>query len=810
MKKTRDEARSDDNLAVSGELQRWAAAAVPASTTTTSSEAGSDNSLSVLDDELWSRAAAVPASTKGRSDEARSDNSTAVYLDDDELPSRAATTPFIRRTTRPFDLAEEFKQPEISDAHRANLIAMFGRKPFSLGSTPPLRFDREKIKLANDSVRRFGIKKAIASWTEQLRNSQQRSSAERVSDFFEGIDPEAKARLIQVHEEGRDRCMLEGWRPNGASTNARSGLSSHPNRDIFEHRLAELVRDGKAVAIDLSCMSELQKSLINVNEALLAFKSGNDAGRFCINFKKGVANEAFNDCLDRRALRLLYPKVQLTSATQVAELACRARQDNPGEALHGATMDVSGAYNLVGANVDYCLDTATRLGDVVIIFLTNQWADAAGGDAYGVISTAIDAKHNVERRRSVTYVDDTILVNTCQKLTTDMTDMDEIFRVALGPDGQNEEKRIRFENSLVALGAEFDLRPEVWRAAPKERNRWKLEYAMFVQIPEGSTYVAIDDLRSVAGLLLWHSNTLVVGKSFLYTIYDSIEHGASDASGRRLLSEGTKQDLEVWRTIVAITAKYPHYAGVSLDHLRVDFFPSLFCRTDASTTIGAGGILTVDGFRGRVVRTAQIMWTIEELRAFQAMGVAINTLEFLAAFFCLLVWTVELQDSPHSLHEASIAIELDNKAAISWLMKQRGRSKSAYTLVRAYSLAKFIFKWNDRPGFVRGVDNVEADHLSRAVYDAIAHDDEPNIPIQFDVFITQMELKRRQKHEDEESREKERISCNTSAIQASCRELLMRCVVQPDTLLLSSLLGALTSLAGTRGCNSATTSASSL
>ena len=97
-----------------------------------------------------------------------------------------------------------------------------------------------------------------------------------------------------------------------------------------------------------------------------------------------VDNDAFNACLDRPALRLLYPKVQLTSAAHVAELACQARQRHPGEPLHGATMDVSGAYNLVGAKVDYCLYTATRIGGRIVIFLINQWADAVGGDAYGV------------------------------------------------------------------------------------------------------------------------------------------------------------------------------------------------------------------------------------------------------------------------------------------------------------------------------------------------------------------------------------------------------------------------------------------
>ena len=460
-----------------------------------------------------------------------------------------AVTALSSERTRPF-VASEPGNRDISTERRAELIAEFGRRPFTLGQTTPLTFDKVRIAAANESVKRLGLRGAILSWTEKLRSSQGRSTIAVLSSFFKDIEPTDRARLVEAHEVGRDRCMLEGWQPNGASTVVRSGQPGHPNIEIFQHRLAELQREGKAVVIDLDCLSEREKKLVNVNEALLAFKSGSDAGRFCINFKKGVGNDAFNDCLDRPALRLKYPKVQLPNAAHVAELACQARTKHPGEPLHEATMDVSGAYQLVGAKVDYCLDTATRIGNFIIIFLTNQWADAAGGDAYGVFSKAIDARHNLEDRRSETYVDDTILVNTDSELTKDMNEMDEIFRIALGPEGQNMEKRLRFESKLVALGAEFDFRPEVWRAAPKERNRRKLEYALFVLIPEGSTHVTIDDLRSVAGLLLWHSNTLVVGKSFLYTIYDSIEHGATDISGRRLLSEGTKQDLDVWRMIV--------------------------------------------------------------------------------------------------------------------------------------------------------------------------------------------------------------------------------------------------------------------
>ena len=59
-----------------------------------------------------------------------------------------------------------------------------------------------------------------------------------------------------------------------------------------------------------------------------------------------------------------------------------------------------------------------------------------------------------------------------------------------------------------------------------------------------------------------------------------------------------------------------------------------------------------------------IRWTGEELLAFQRMGVSINTLEYYATIYYVMLWA-------ETLRGTVVFLECDNTAAAAWLMRGR-------------------------------------------------------------------------------------------------------------------------------------------
>jgi hypothetical protein len=580
-----------------------------------------------------------------------------------------------------------------------------------------------------------------------------------------------------------------------------------------------MVNKDKAIAIQLGDLSPAERALVNVNSTLLARKNGDPAGRFCLNLKRGHETIAFNDAMDP-SMAEVFPRFRPVNCSHIAELACAARDNHPGEVLYGGTMDSSQAFNQVSAKADYCLATATRIGSLVVIPLTNQWADKYGGDAYGVYSEAFAKQHNADRKRSETYVDDTLMVNPLHVLVPDMDDFSALLDTAFGPGGENKDKRFVFKERLVGLGNDYDLRPSVWRVAPKETNRRKLIWAVTVLAPPHTRLMLRHDLEVLIGLLMHHSQVLRPGASFLYCLYDCLHNPRSrqgDPEGSIRLTDGAMNDLDFWRQMIAITAADPHYAGVSIDALRVTFCPSLYVRSDACTGNGCGVYLSIHGYEGPIVEQLLFRWTRLELELFKRLGTTINCMEFVAVLYGLLVWSARMLGTQYCLRDAAIALECDNITAITYMLKQRARSAAPSRLIQVYSTAKIMLGWNDRTSFLAGLLNHRADGLSRQKGNRPASSDDADLApppghllenpsdiaraIERETYLTStassttyIDEQVRRLREDgtpEASSEAEllatRTFCGASKLEASCRRLLMACLLTPESVHWNSL-----------------------
>ena len=101
------------------------------------------------------------------------------------------------------------------------------------------------------------------------------------------------------------------------------------------------------------------------------------------------------------------------------------------------------------------------------------------------------------------------------------------------------------------------------------------------------------------------------------------------------------------------------------------------------------GTTVSDEASGEILRQGYIRWTKEELSLF-SLGIpdnfgnmiplSINVLEYFVVMHFVLVWGRELKGK-------TIAVNCDNTAAVSWLLKMRGSNKSPV----AESLVKLFF-----------------------------------------------------------------------------------------------------------------------
>ena len=219
---------------------------------------------------------------------------------------------------------------------------------------------------------------------------------------------------------------------------------------------------------------------------------------------------------------------------------------------------------------------------------------------------------------------------------------------------------------------------------------------------------------------MWYSIAIPCGKSFLLSLY-ACKYGDDDP-GRRVthLSDLAMQDLEFWRAIILAGCVDRTTVAASIDSLNANRLPDFYYRSDASTSVGGGAVLSLSegGPPIAVAGQSAIRWTRREVAAFERMGVSINVLEYFSAIFFIMVWSDMLRGKV-------VSIECDNTAAVSWLLKGRARGGGAadvlakLTVLFCYEAKIYLLCKH-----LAGVLNVVADFNSRDLLLMSQNDDE--------------------------------------------------------------------------------------
>ena len=315
-------------------------------------------------------------------------------------------------------------------------------------------------------------------------------------------------------------------------------------------------------------------------------KTGKVKGRTCLNLSKCSRNfRSVNDCVDSEASVTTYKRPSLPLLPDIAEMACRQRDELGHRELAGATVDVTSAYHQFGQSVETAKYQATLLRipspcggsswmQIVIIYLVGIFGFKIAGDIYCMLGDVVTQKHNLHRPvpRSMTYIDDGILIDARTRIQNSLAEYIALVRDVFGPDGVNMDKVCSWDSKLVAIGWEFDF--DAWRVQPKARGLAKLIHFLFVVIPMGSTTVHERDLERLCGLLNWYAPGIPAGSAFIASLFRdwsqfpprsslsprTPRRHVVEGSGRRRLEAPTRARVRYRRNKEA-----PHGNGIPTD-----------------------------------------------------------------------------------------------------------------------------------------------------------------------------------------------------------------------------------------------------
>jgi hypothetical protein len=245
---------------------------------------------------------------------------------------------------------------------------------------------------------------------------------------------------------------------------------------------------------------------------------------------------SLNDGTDIKFSReSLYPEAHYPSVSEYAELISAQAEAHPDEPLDGAISDAKSAFYLITADeessmlstVDLCVSDPSGIPkeiDLVGVHLTNFFGGTISSDIFCISSYAVQWLHNKGNKapRSVVYVDDGGIVDCRSKLTNSHEEYNNIGRLIWGQNGISMTKQARWEERLIVVGWDFDMRRSIMRVTPKLRTLCKIFILIFENIDLNAKKARFEDVEKLAGCLEWISKCTPIAKGFTSSFHASL------------------------------------------------------------------------------------------------------------------------------------------------------------------------------------------------------------------------------------------------------------------------------------------------
>ena len=641
-----------------------------------------------------------------------------------------------------------------------------------------LKLDESLISEAVAELENSGLDKFIESSLDKLKLKRIKEgglSLGMIKSYFNGYDKVGE--VIEFMDRGPVVHQRMDWKPNGlAGFNACNASSS--NFVIQNHSLAKLQKKGHLLIIPYESVKQEDIDSLHFSGHSIADKYDINGVRLpecrvCMNGSFGKAGESRNSGLDRKKSEEDYPPEVLVDVGDLCERACQLREKYPNEEIHGTLVDYAKAYNLANQSIEtakLCASTTkATIGGVemsfILIYLVAIFGCADAGNWFAVLARMVTFLHNL-MFHSFRYVDDNIIIDIASRVKASETNLVKHIVNLLGDKAVNEEKRIQYQQDLVAIGWKFNFRHEIWKVMPKPKSYRKMLHALFCITRVGEIKLTSKSLERVAGIMNWYMKALPLGQSFVRSLYSCIDW--SGHNRKVTLSLEAQMDIQWLRAIVVIAQVDPEILSADIDSIRESKIAKYAIYGDASTSVGGGSFLckAMDISKSPLA-TSRVRWSTLELQMFESMRVSINVLEFFQQAYSVLLWGNILSGNV-------VQLFCDNTAAVVWIENSRGNVHAVglMPLVRLLTIYCFIKKIRLVSTHIAGVDNIFADRLSRELF----------IIVKEEAVNTETDNWWRNLPREE-----------------VCRELLKTAIVKPNSLHLSQLLGLLRHLLSTAG-----------
>jgi hypothetical protein len=533
--------------------------------------------------------------------------------------------------------------------------------------------------------------------------------------------------LCKLATEGAVPVIRESFVPN-----AGYGEPLRPQyqqlKPAVHHQVAKWVAAHRGFLVPKRLLMGYRR--LHVSSPHIVEKKGDVKGRFCIDVKASLLNEA-------TMLEEVYEELgelHLPVLREIAALTEKARRR--GETIL-SKFDVEAAFHRFKLNWLACLLLAIDLDDYFFIPVVGMFGWSPCPAHYNTISKTVEWAHRgglscetidwmrselgmtpivrkpewctPERlaRRSTTYVDDSSLISMPDSFGMDAADLITIVSWLLGKTAIKEEKTEGPTHCLEITGWKVDMLSGTF--APSQKGVCKLLYYLFRVTGSTERSIPLDVLESMLGVLQHYSAVLPL-------VYGALGHlrgqliAAKEAAfqPRRInLNAQSLQELTFWRGMMeaCLRDRTLYECPMSFLQKRDSEDMSITMFSDASYTIGGGYVINGVGY-------SYWQWTDDERVVFEEINQHINVLE-------LMVVVVAVWSNVALFRNRSVRVFVDNTSAISWIKAMRSNSPLAKPWIRLLVLLCITFNIHLSPTHIPGVLNVIADGLSRDIQEII-------------------------------------------------------------------------------------------
>jgi hypothetical protein len=541
-------------------------------------------------------------------------------------------------------------------------------------------------------------------------------NAEIIQSELAALAPTVRETVMDILTTGQRRLMKPTFTPNGGYR-FRQSRSYNEGTLQCNHAIEKQNRKGETLILWWDQIPPDIREQLHVSPLERVPKVGKPEGRTCLNLSSGK-KLSFNEQYDEESSNAYYIPHVLPNLRSVSEVACNKRDHHQvlGGQLSGATADVDSAYNRIVQTVEsaklHCTIVDVDGRKALVVYLVAVFGAKRTGAVYDTVGQAMSSLHNLgqEVTRSLTYVDDAIIVDIAERAEESLQDYLKIVRSIFGENGISVEKVNRYEHTLEAIGWRWDFAN--WTVGPRRRGIMKLldvTFYLFRPTDSKAKKYAIKDIQTLAGVLTYYAAAIPMAQSFVTSIYQCIPYGLQ--YGSCVLSAQAREDLNWFRHLILLVALDHSPFLASIDHVRSKRIPNRMLVTDASTGVGCGAWLAYPGEPStNALQEGWLRWTQDELLGIQEVEGSINILEYFTVIYFVMLWADELRG-------CIVHVKCDNTSAIAWIQKARTNSKNVhlFNMARAFTVVCLRMGIQIIIDHIPGIDNVYADYLSRAV-----------------------------------------------------------------------------------------------